>query len=173
MARKYSKRCKTPMESFHAKHFVDQGSGCWLWTGATTEAGYGVFWARPLRYAHVFAYEMFIGPIPEGLELDHKCRVRNCCNPRHLEPVTHAENTRRGIAGVLYEHPTHCPKGHPYSGENLSLRFDGRRRCKECKREEYHRLTPEARSARVARKRELRAIRSPNHASQCGSVTES
>lgn len=71
--------------------------GCWLWTGALNWDGYGCFNAGPeiSSSAHRFAYRLLVGPVPDGLELDHLCRTRNCVNPDHLEPVTHAENVRR------------------------------------------------------------------------------
>lgn len=69
---------------------------CWLWTGAPTNQGYGHLKIRGLWVkAHRLAYEMLVGPVPDGLELDHLCRVRLCVRPSHLEPVTHAENVAR------------------------------------------------------------------------------
>jgi hypothetical protein len=83
--------------------------------------------------AHRWAYEYSIGPIPEHLELDHLCRSRNCVNPEHLEAVTHLENMGRGISHQKAK--THCPKGHPYSGENLYVApSNGKRYCRECTR---------------------------------------
>lgn len=81
--------------------FCTPGDGCWEWTGARQPDGrydYGMFWdgTRAVR-AHRFAYELLVGPIPVGLELDHLCRNPPCVNPAHLEPVTHAENIRRGV----------------------------------------------------------------------------
>src|SRR4051812_13783907 len=75
-------------------------SGCWLWTGTLTDHGYGILenGHGAGKGAHVVSYELHVGKIPEGLELDHLCRVRCCVNPRHLEPVTHYENMRRGVA---------------------------------------------------------------------------
>ena len=65
---------------------------CWLWTGPKYHNGYGQ--ARGGR-VHRLMYEALVGPIPDGLELDHLCRIRECVNPEHLEPVTRAENARR------------------------------------------------------------------------------
>lgn len=72
---------------------------CWLWSGALHN-GYGGFFADGQRWrVHRWSYEFLVGPIPEGLHLDHLCRVRHCVNPAHLEPVTNQENIRRGEAG--------------------------------------------------------------------------
>lgn len=101
---------------------------CWIWTAFNNNSGYGVYkWERSSLLAHRVAYSVLIGDIPKGLDLDHLCRVRNCVNPNHLEPVTHAENMHRGSRASK----SHCPAGHPYFGDNL-YRHDGRRHCKEC-----------------------------------------
>lgn len=87
--------------------------------------------------AYRFAYEFLVGPIPDGLELDHLCRVRLCVNPAHLEPVTHAENNKR--AGVA---KTHCKWGHPYNEANTYRRRDrpGNRQCRVCARRYFTKL---------------------------------
>lgn len=84
----------TEADRFFAK--VEKTNDCWLWRAATT-VGYGVFKraTKVLVYAHRWSYEHHVGPIPEGLHIDHLCRVRACVNPAHLEPVTLAENNRR------------------------------------------------------------------------------
>ena len=86
-------------ERFWAK--VRKTRTCWLWTGAISDTGYGAFNRgsgranRDYISSHRFAYELVVGPIAEGLHLDHLCQVKACCNPAHLEPVTPAENNRR------------------------------------------------------------------------------
>lgn len=114
-----------------------QPDGCWLWTANTTN-GYGRFSMdhRAVR-AHRFSYQQIIGAIPEDLEIDHLCRKKSCCNPIHLEAVTHKENMRRaGLAGVGKRNrdKTHCPQGHPYDDENTYHRPGGGRHCQKCQR---------------------------------------
>lgn len=117
----------------------EPNSGCWLWEGCVNDQGYAHIRAgRKMLAAHRVTYEHFRGQIPVGLVIDHLCRVRCCVNPAHLEPVTVAENIRRGLAGRHFAERTHCPKGHPYSGENLVLRPNGYRRCKACERAVDH-----------------------------------
>lgn len=90
---------------YHPPHVmdyaVDDETGCWQWLHGTNSIGYGqlhVRHSKPRRmaYAHRVYYERHVGPVPDGLELDHLCRNPGCVNPEHLEPVTHAENIRRG-----------------------------------------------------------------------------
>lgn len=129
-------------ERFWDKVQAEPNSGCWLWVGAFSN-GYGSFslgGRTGRRYgAHRVAYEFLVGPIPAGLQIDHLCRVRNCVNPDHMEPVTSRENTRRGEAGKatgrLNRAKSHCPQGHPFSGENLYETKSGGRACIACKRE--------------------------------------
>jgi len=105
--------------------------GHWYWTLSLNHQGYGrCFLANTGNsdFAHRIAYELEHGPIPDGLEIDHLCRIRSCVNPTHLEPVTHRENLMRGERQQVEA----CPKGHPYSGENLAYRKDGWRRCRTC-----------------------------------------
>src|SRR5216684_318642 len=121
----------------------EPNSGCWLWTGMLKDSGYGKIqtgtFANPnMQRAHRVAYELFVGPIPPGLQLDHLCRVSSCVNPNHLEPVTNAENTRRGIAGQWQKNKTHCPQGHEYTIENTMMYLGKWRRCRTCSRERNH-----------------------------------
>lgn len=115
-----------------------QANGCWAWTGAQFELGYGSFRddGRKQVRAYRYAWEFFIGPIPEGLTIDHLCRNPNCVNPTHLEPVTMRENTLRGIGpSAINSRRTHCASGHPLAGDNLYLNpISGRRDCLICRR---------------------------------------
>lgn len=119
-------------ERFWAK--VEPGDSCWLWAAAKNVHGYGVFRVADGRnqLAHRFAYEQVVGPIADGMFLDHLCRNPACVNPSHLEQVTNQENMRRGILGVL---TTHCPQGHPYDEANTAYYRPGRRTCRTCCRE--------------------------------------
>ncbi|HJT99697.1 MAG TPA: HNH endonuclease signature motif containing protein [Actinomycetes bacterium] len=109
---------------------------CWLWTGATALSGYGRFTLGgahgPIVQAHRFAYELLVGPIPAGLELDHLCAMPPCVNPAHAEPVTGAENNRRSRSRSAENlRKTHCPQGHPYDQANTYW-YRGHRHCRTC-----------------------------------------
>lgn len=93
--------CRHDAEAiFWAK--VAKASSCWIWGACLNEDGYGhARWRGRTRLAHVVAWEIARGQVPAGLELDHLCRNRACVNPAHLEPVTHAENVRRGALGTV------------------------------------------------------------------------
>lgn len=122
---------------------VRKTSGCWLWRGNLGASGYGRFkFVGGEAKAHRVSYELSVGPIPEGLVLDHLCRNTWCVNPRHLEPVTNRENTLRGIgAPAVNARKTHCNEGHPLSGDNLRIYVDSygeHRRCLKCKRANAH-----------------------------------
>jgi hypothetical protein len=96
--------------------------------------------------AHRKAYTDAFGPIPEGLEIDHLCRVRHCVNPDHLEAVTHVENMRRAHevwgftswGAQANAGKTHCPQGHEYTEANTYARQRGSRDCRTCMRERAH-----------------------------------
>lgn len=106
---------------------------CWTFEGPKVN-GYGVAWVDGVKArVHRAAYEVLVGPIPDGLVLDHICRNRACYNPAHLEPVTTSENLRRSpLMGRAKLSKTHCPAGHPYSGENLYTNPKGARICRAC-----------------------------------------
>ena len=92
------KRVDDARERFEGRYLISD-SGCWEWRGARTTDGYGTFSIHSKTvYAHRYSYEIHMGDIPDGLVLDHLCRVRHCVNPGHLEAVTNAENVRRGDA---------------------------------------------------------------------------
>lgn len=112
-----------------------QPGGCWRWHGTLDQKGYGVImYAGKKVEAYRAAYEVFVGPVPAGLELDHKCRNRACINPAHLEPVSRRENVVRGVSCIAVNaRKTHCKAGHPFTGD--SVRIEGghvRRRCVKC-----------------------------------------
>lgn len=118
-----------------------QPNGCWYWIGEISkQMGYGIF---NKKLAHRAVYELLVGPIEPGLDLDHmchnadpwcddptRCLHRRCVNPSHLEPVSRGENVRRGLS----LRKTHCRRGHPYDAENGYLNPKGYRRCRACDR---------------------------------------
>lgn len=126
-------------------------NGCWLWKSSIWGKGYASL-ARNGRKTsgHKYAYERFVGPVPEGMELDHLCGVRNCVNPAHLEAVTHLENIRRSVSA----RKTHCKHGHPFSGDNLVMvvgsneRF--KRGCRECRKRSRRDRRGRIKQARMA-----------------------
>jgi hypothetical protein len=126
---------------FEAKYCPEPNTGCWLWFGAYVKTWYGEVYGsfcsnRVSRLAHRVSYEHHVGPIPDGLDLDHLCRMPRCVNPAHLEPVTRRENILRGKGcSVGNAEKTHCPKGHPYEEGNIYIHKRGKalnRECREC-----------------------------------------
>lgn len=124
-------------DRFWNKVTQEPGTGCWVWTRCLTTSGYGHFYVGGVgvvpgvSMAHRVTYMAFVGEIPEGLELDHLCRNRSCVNPAHLEPVTHAENVRRGALTKVV-----CHRGHEMAGDNIGYRRTGSpgiyRYCRAC-----------------------------------------
>lgn len=129
---------------FLIKRISVSDTGCWRLFGASTRGGYGkTKYKRRTWLGHRLVYTLLVGEIADGLTLDHLCRVRCCCNPAHLEPVTHRVNIMRGEGKAPRNiAKTTCTKGHELSGDNL-YRTNGRRRCRECNRvnalARYHR----------------------------------
>lgn len=122
-----------PVERFEQKAIPEPNSGCWLWTGMLAH-GYGRFrHGQRLVYAHRFSHEHYKGPIPNGMEVDHLCRVTSCVNPDHLEAVTPLENIRRRYFLI-----THCRHGHEFTHENTYYN-QNHRKCRACNTERQRR----------------------------------
>jgi len=110
------------------QYLIDLETGCWVWQRSRTKAGYGQVPADgKMLYSHRVYYGDYVGPIPDGLVLDHLCKNPACCNPDHLEPVTQAENMRRSRRSS-------CSHGHEMTGDNVYVAPGGTRQCRECRR---------------------------------------
>ena len=121
-------------ERFARKVLAD--GECWLWIAAKDPCGYGqFFWNGRPHKAHRVAYELVVGGIPAGLELDHLCRVRHCVRPSHMEAVTHRVNLLRGDTfQAKHAAKTHCHRGHAFDEANTHWMSNGARRCRHCNR---------------------------------------
>lgn len=142
-----------PIEWVDADRFwakVDKTGDCWKWTSRLDHGGYGVYRRRIDRReyawrAHRVAYELVVGPIPAGLVIDHLCRVRDCVNPDHMEPVTHEENLHRGAGhptATRLNPPAHCRNGHEFTPANTGSRIARGvpvRVCLQCRQERQRR----------------------------------
>lgn len=133
---------------------VQKTETCWLWTGPKSDKGYGyAFHEGRTMSAHIASYMIHFGLVPEGLEIDHTCRVRNCVNPEHLEAVTHVVNLGRspfmGGRNIL------CRHGHPFTEENTQVNRKGVRVCRICTRAAGKRSYQKNRDKVLAHQREV------------------
>lgn len=130
------------VQRFNAKIEVNS-NGCWNWTAALSQYGYGRFWYEHENgewfqvMAHRFAYSVWISPLLDSTTvIDHLCRNKKCVNPAHMEEVTIQINTQKGLAGhhTFQSGKTHCPQGHSYDVENTYVTKNGKRMCRACGR---------------------------------------
>src|SRR5215510_13596426 len=148
-----------------------KGSPCWEWIGCKSPStGYGQFRPDGRRGAkrsspHRFAHEYFNGPIPDGYEADHLCKVRHCCNPLHLEAVTVQVNRKR-----RNEDQTHCRHGHELTGDNVYINKKGARMCRACNRRRQ--LEFQAANPDYAKQMQFPCRQKSNNITDNGNATE-
>lgn len=136
---------KSPAEKILVRVAKDPATGCWNWTAYIDAGGYGRSNMPGLpELAHRASYEAFVGPIPNGLTLDHLCQNTRCVNPDHLEPVTNAENVRRANQAK-----THCKRGHEFNEANTTVHPVRGRRCLVCHRDDEGARAKQKREERV------------------------
>lgn len=113
---------------------IKKTSSCWEWQGAKHPLGYGnMRVGKKTQWAHRVVYENLVGPIEEGMSLDHLCRNPSCVNPEHLEPVTHKENVLRGVGPTaINAAKTHCKRGHEFTKTNTRITVANGRLCRAC-----------------------------------------
>lgn len=113
-------------------------NGCWNWEACKNQYGYGLIKIKKVStLSHRFIYEYYYGQLCPDLEIDHLCRNRACCNPLHLDQVTHKVNLLRGdTINAINARKTHCPQGHKYTSENTYIDYKNARRCKICRKEQ-------------------------------------
>lgn len=136
---------RVPLKDRITRSVTVDANGCWLWQLRTDRDGYGTMGVytdgvKRLMFAHRVAYAEWVGPIPKGLQLDHLCRVRACCNPAHLQPVTARGNTfAPGSEATAARNAakTHCPQGHPYVVKDYPK--GPRRVCPPCRAQAHAR----------------------------------
>ena len=140
-AQHYAERRRKPSRGSFEERFWSQvdkeaALGCWVWTGGKLASGYGSVALDGTRFVtHRVVWEMLRGPIPDGLQIDHLCRNRACCNPDHLEPVEQKTNLLRGVSQpAINARKTHCIRGHEFTPENTYRRpgCPQARNCRTC-----------------------------------------
>lgn len=138
--------------AFWSALVVSEG-GHWLWPGAMNKRYGLVTIGGKSRSVHRVAYTAAKGPIPDGLTIDHLCKVPLCCNPDHLEAVTGGVNTLRGDGpSGLNSRKTACKHGHEFTPDNTFIRVDGARSCRVCMREHDRKHKAKVRELRTQRR---------------------
>lgn len=134
-----------------ARDLEKRPDGCWIFHGNdSNHSGHQRWFVDGKRHlVHRWMYERMVGPIPDGLVLDHLCRNPPCCNPAHLEPVTERENTLRGMnPHARNARKTHCMRGHAFDEKNTAITKQGYRQCRACRNDASKRQQRAARARR-------------------------
>ena len=123
---------------------IEQTEACWLWRGRLRPDGYGecggvAINGKRERLIHRVMFLLAVGPIPDGCEIDHICKIKPCCNPAHLRAVTHAVNCETRDDRSTW---THCSHGHEFTPENTMVQHGQYRACRECHNETNRRNRP-------------------------------
>lgn len=127
----------TPNERFDSRWVPEPMTGCWLWVGTASPRGYATFRVNGRKIGvHRFAYERWVGPIRDGLVVDHICNNPTCVNPDHLQAITQRDNVRRGRGtSGINSRKQECIHGHPFDADNTYVDPGGGRHCRECRRQ--------------------------------------
>ena len=146
--RPYNKSGTITREMIFERSIPEPNTGCWIWTGSMISSGYGQIWdpgTDKAQLIHRISYQLFHGEITEGLQIDHKCRLRLCCNPDHLRAVTQAENILCGTSvSAINAKKKFCKHGHEFTPENTAYKRRGRQ-CRTCHRLEERKRRQEGR----------------------------
>lgn len=131
-----TKKYKQPRDVYLKNRVsVESASQCWVWSLARDKDGYGVaHQGKKNIRAHRVSYEVFIGQIPEGMGVLHKCDNPPCCNPEHLFLGNNQDNMDDMVAKGRKPRKIYCPQGHPYTEPNVIFESDGSQKCKICKK---------------------------------------
>jgi len=153
------------LERFYSKIKFNEDTWCWDWIGTTLQRGYGHFKLKRKNWRpHRLSFAIHKGDLIKGLELDHLCRNRSCCNPEHLKQGTHKVNVLRGESvSAINAKKTHCKRGHEFAEENTYVYPNGGRSCRICqKMHDYNNYHKDLEKSRATMRRRAKIFRTKN-----------